>query len=101
MKIRKLSSWSSWADNHAWFLVGVTLKEKAIEALGRDRVVDQFFGNVIGWLRDIGEYELAAEIKMAIVDYNAQYECPTCGGDLQYDQQARQQYCGAHGYVYR
>lgn len=98
MKIRKLSAWSSYADNHAWSLIGNDLKEKTVEAIG-DKAVDSQFGNVLGWLRDIGEHALSTEIRIAISEHNAQYECPECGGPLEYLQKTHEWFCGMHGTI--
>ena len=98
MGIRKLSAWSTHADNHAWRLVGNDLKELAVEAVG-GKVVDSQFGNILGWLRDCGEYELAANIKQAIDTHNAKYECPACHSGLAWDNIAHRWHCGNHGYV--
>lgn len=101
MRIRKLSAWSSFADNHAWLLVGVLLKENVIEVLGEDRTVDQQFGNILGCLRDCGEHTLAREVVEAIEAHNAQYECPSCKSDLSWEPKEERWYCGFHGYIDR
>lgn len=99
MTIRKLSAWSSYADNHAWKLLGAELKQKAIDALGKDRAVNVQFGNLLGWLRDCGEFDLAHEIKEAIDDYNAEALCPDCHADLKFDPISQRRCCPVHGFI--
>jgi hypothetical protein len=67
---RVLSEWSSYADAHAWAIVGTDIKRQVANILGDDKTNDIQFGNILGWLRDRGEHDLATDIRQRIAEYN-------------------------------
>lgn len=65
-------SWSRWADEHTWKLIGLNLKREAIDELGEDKVIDVELDSVLWSLRDCGCHSLAGRIEESIEVNNAQ-----------------------------
>lgn len=70
--IRRLDCQTSKADNHAWALIGLRLRNRAVEILGYHSVVDVPLINVIDGLVDKGHGKLAIEISGAVERHNAE-----------------------------
>lgn len=68
-----LSDWSSTCNAYVFKALKnrePELMKAVLDILGEDRVLDQQFGNILGWLKDRGYGRLVLHVKRAILDYN-------------------------------
>lgn len=72
-----INAWASYATPYRWRQLDPSGKlRKAVKsALGQHRDPYAQFGNVIGWLNDMGERDLARQVRRAIAQWNADQDC--------------------------
>lgn len=64
-KAQVISPWSSYAGPKVWMVMG---RKKDVEDMGIE--TSSQVGNILGWIRDRGEHDLARDIRERIVEYN-------------------------------